>query len=159
MIRDHLVVGMLDTSLSECLQVDANLMLEEAKQIVRQCEAIHNHGEKPAEMTLSYVNTVKRSRNQPKTNASQQQRPQQPEVHHVWKRPTLGWCLSYEGSHLPQVQEKRPLRQPALQQRCSRSHNTHPSLTPVTLTSPTSVSLGLEAMPHGIPLSKSITRS
>ena len=76
MICDHLVVGILDTSLSERLQVDADLTLEEAKQIVRQREAIHkqqsllNHGEQPAEMTLSYGNTVKRSRNQPKTMCS-----------------------------------------------------------------------------------------
>ena len=83
MICDCLVVGILNTSLSECLQMDADCTLEKAEQIIRQREAVQkqqsilNHGEQPTEMTLSYVNTDKRSRNQPKTNAASQQRPQQ----------------------------------------------------------------------------------
>ena len=40
MIRDRLVVGILDMSLSERLQMDADLTLEKAKQIVRQREAV-----------------------------------------------------------------------------------------------------------------------
>ena len=39
-IRDRLVVGIRDSSLSECLQLDANLMLEKAKIAIRQKEAV-----------------------------------------------------------------------------------------------------------------------
>ena len=39
MIRDRLVVGIRDSSLSECLQVDAELTLEKAKTVIRQREA------------------------------------------------------------------------------------------------------------------------
>ena len=41
MIRDQLVVGIRDSSLSECLQLDANLTLEKAKTAIRQKEAVH----------------------------------------------------------------------------------------------------------------------
>ena len=40
MIHDRLVVGILDTSLSECLQMDADLILEKVKQIVRQRKGV-----------------------------------------------------------------------------------------------------------------------
>ena len=39
-IRDRLVVGIRDKSLSERLQMDAALMWEKAKTAIRQCEAI-----------------------------------------------------------------------------------------------------------------------
>ena len=42
MIRDQLVGGIWDTSLSERLQMDAELMLEKAKKVVRQREAVHD---------------------------------------------------------------------------------------------------------------------
>ena len=40
MIRDHLVVGIQDTALSECLQMDADLALQKAKLQIHQCEAV-----------------------------------------------------------------------------------------------------------------------
>ena len=41
MIRDRLVVGIRDNALSECLQLDAELLLEKAKKSIRQREAVH----------------------------------------------------------------------------------------------------------------------
>lgn len=41
MIRDRLVVGIRDTTLSEKLQLDAALTLESAKKAIRQREAVH----------------------------------------------------------------------------------------------------------------------
>ena len=41
MIRDRLVVGIRDSGLSECLQLDADLDLEKAKKSIRQREAVH----------------------------------------------------------------------------------------------------------------------
>ena len=79
MIRDCLVVGIRDNSLSDCLQMDHDLLLEKAKQIVRQHEAVQkqqtslNHGERLAETTLSYVKTNRRSSSHRlKTSAAQQ---------------------------------------------------------------------------------------
>ena len=43
MIRDRLVVGIRDKSLSEKLQMDAALTLEQAKKAIRQCEAIQDN--------------------------------------------------------------------------------------------------------------------
>ena len=40
MIRDRIVVGIHDNSLSECLQMDSNLTLEKAKTQVQQREAV-----------------------------------------------------------------------------------------------------------------------
>ena len=40
MIRDHLVVGILDLTFSECLCADAELALEKAKRIVRTQEVV-----------------------------------------------------------------------------------------------------------------------
>ena len=37
MIRDRIVVGIRDSSLSERMQIDADLTLEKAKKMVRQC--------------------------------------------------------------------------------------------------------------------------
>ncbi len=41
MIRDRLVVGIRDASLSEHLQLDADLTLEKAKKFIRQWQAVH----------------------------------------------------------------------------------------------------------------------
>ena len=66
MIHDRLVVGILDMSLSERLQMDANLTLEKAKQIVRQHEAVQkqqttlHRGEQPSETMVSYVSSRER---------------------------------------------------------------------------------------------------
>ena len=42
-IRDRLVIGILDSRLSECLQMDPELTLEKAKKLIRQGEAVHEH--------------------------------------------------------------------------------------------------------------------
>ena len=41
MIRDRLVVGLLDATLSEKMQLDSELMLDKALAMARQTEAIH----------------------------------------------------------------------------------------------------------------------
>ena len=45
MIRDRLVVGIRDGSLSERMQMESDLTLERAKQMVRQREAVHEQQE------------------------------------------------------------------------------------------------------------------
>ena len=40
MIRDRLVVGIRDKSLSERLQMESDLTLEKAKKLIRQSEAV-----------------------------------------------------------------------------------------------------------------------
>ena len=40
LIRDRLVVGILDQALSERLQMEPDLTLDKAKQMIRQCEAV-----------------------------------------------------------------------------------------------------------------------
>ena len=45
MIRDRLVVGIQDGSLSERLQMEPDLMLEKAKKMIRQREAVHEQQE------------------------------------------------------------------------------------------------------------------
>ena len=41
MIRDRIVIGIRDSSLSETLQMDANLTLEKVKTLISQWEAVH----------------------------------------------------------------------------------------------------------------------
>ena len=41
LIRDRLVVGIGDVVLSECLQLDADLILEKVKKAVSKKEAVH----------------------------------------------------------------------------------------------------------------------
>ena len=57
MIRDRLVVGIRDSSLSERLQMDESLTLEKAKKLVRQREAVKEQQSflKKEECTLEYV--------------------------------------------------------------------------------------------------------
>ena len=60
MIRDRLVVGIRNNSLSEQLQMDADLMLEKAKKAIRQKEAVH--GQQSVlnnDTTASPIDTVK----------------------------------------------------------------------------------------------------
>ena len=45
MIRDCIVVGIQDNSLSEHMQMESDLTLEKAKRMVRQREAVHEHQE------------------------------------------------------------------------------------------------------------------
>jgi hypothetical protein len=45
MIRNHLVVGIYDTILSEQLQMDTDLTLEKAKKSIHQREAVHEQQE------------------------------------------------------------------------------------------------------------------
>jgi len=41
LIRDQLVVGLRNMALSEKLQMDSTLMLDKAKKLIRQQEAVH----------------------------------------------------------------------------------------------------------------------
>ena len=45
MIRDRLVVGIRDASLSERMQMESDLTLDQAKKLVRQREAVHEQQE------------------------------------------------------------------------------------------------------------------
>ena len=82
MIRDRLVVGILDTSLSERLQMNADLTLEKAKQIVRQREAVQkqqtilHRGEQPSETMVSYLKGDKRSSSRKSSTPPQRQQSQ-----------------------------------------------------------------------------------
>ena len=44
MLRDRIVVGIRDQTLSQCLQCDASLTLEKAKKKVRQSKAVAEQG-------------------------------------------------------------------------------------------------------------------
>ena len=77
------VAGIRNNSLSVHLQMDPNLMLEKAKQIVRQRETVQkqqtilNHWERLAETTVSYLKTDKRSSSHRTKTSTAQQKPQQ----------------------------------------------------------------------------------
>ena len=45
MIQDRLVVGIRDSTLSERLQMDPDLMLDKAKKLIRKCEAVQEQQE------------------------------------------------------------------------------------------------------------------
>ena len=45
MIRERIVVGIQDNSLTERMQMDSDLTLEKAKRMARQREAVHEHQE------------------------------------------------------------------------------------------------------------------
>ena len=59
MIRDRLVVGILDKSLSERLQLDSALTLEKAKKIIRQREAVQEQQQVLNGATSSSLNEVR----------------------------------------------------------------------------------------------------
>lgn len=68
MIRNHLVVGIYDTILSEQLQMDTDLTLEKAKKSIHQREAVHEQQEilksrvkqePPTALTLWSTNSAK----------------------------------------------------------------------------------------------------
>ena len=69
MIRDCIVVGIQDNSLSERMQMDSDLTLEKAKRMVRQREAVHEHqeilkknqGEKSQECEKPVVDSLRRT--------------------------------------------------------------------------------------------------
>ena len=71
LIRDWLVVGIRDESLSEHLQIESKLTLEQAKKFIRQREAIHQQqsilkggNDKQSEaLELMYVNRTPGKRN------------------------------------------------------------------------------------------------
>ena len=69
-------------SLSERLQMDANLMLEKAKQIVRQRKVVQkqqtilHHREQPSEMMVSYLKGDKRSSSRKLSTLPQRQQHQ-----------------------------------------------------------------------------------
>lgn len=57
MIQDRLVVGILNKSLSERLQLDPNLMLE-VKKMVRQCEGVQEQQQMFSGAVASSLNEV-----------------------------------------------------------------------------------------------------
>ena len=61
MIRDCLVVGILNKFLSECLQLDPDLTLEKAKKTVCQCEAVQEQQQVLSEVIASGLNEVQSS--------------------------------------------------------------------------------------------------
>ena len=82
LIRDRLVVGLLDDSLSEKLQMDSKLTLEEAVKKVRQREAVHEQHQslRGANDSTSALETVtgsnpKRSNRRGRQQAQTQSRP------------------------------------------------------------------------------------
>ena len=65
MIRDRLVVGIKDQTLSECLQMEPDLTLDKAKKMVRQREAVKEQqvilkGSTEGEKSLEVVKTRRR---------------------------------------------------------------------------------------------------
>ena len=72
MIRDRIVVGIRDSSLSERMQIDADLTLEKAKKMVRLREAVHEQQEilKCGQGDMKTVDTLKE-----KKTSGQQRRP------------------------------------------------------------------------------------
>ena len=72
MIRDRIVVGIRDSSLSERMQIDEDLTLEKAKKMVRQREAVHEQQEilKCGQGDVKTVDTLKE-----KKTSGQQRRP------------------------------------------------------------------------------------
>ena len=81
LIRDRIVVGIRDTSLSERLQMDPELTLEKAKTLVRQREAVREQqqtlkSEKPEATSL--VDAVSYKQHQKNRKSSQQKNSQRP---------------------------------------------------------------------------------
>ena len=77
MIRDRLIVGIRNNSLSEQLQMDAELTLEKAKKAVRQKEAVY--GQQSVlnrDPTCSPVDAVKNGSSQGQSQTFRQSRPQ-----------------------------------------------------------------------------------
>ena len=88
MIRDRLVVGILDKKLSERLQLDADLTLEKAVTSVRQSEMVHQqqsllHGGEPKHVPIDAVQTIRKPIK--KNPSSSQERNQ-------FKRTTFSRC-------------------------------------------------------------------
>ena len=66
MIRDRIVVGLLDDALSEKLQLDSRLTLETAVVTARQSEEVHKQQvvvrQKPTDLNNDLVDTVRASK-------------------------------------------------------------------------------------------------
>ena len=69
MVHDRIVVGIKDSSLSEQLQLDANLTLDSAMKRVRQQEAVHKtqQVQKGKESTLTETSLDDVRKSKPKT--------------------------------------------------------------------------------------------
>ena len=61
MIQDHLEVGILNKSLSKCLQLDLDLTLERAKNMHHQCEAVQEQQQVLSGAVASSLNEVQPS--------------------------------------------------------------------------------------------------
>ena len=81
MIRDRIVVGLLDTALSEKLQLDSDLTLEKAMTSARQRELLRNQ-DQPAEIEVT--ESVKKRMNS-------KSRPHHPK-HHNTVLQSCAWC-------------------------------------------------------------------
>ena len=82
MIRDHLVFGIRDITLSERLQTEPDLDLDKAKRMIRQWEAVREQQTilKSPPYDCATVQVVTGSR-QPRGQGQQQQRAKQPQKH------------------------------------------------------------------------------
>lgn len=98
MIRDRIVVGLQDASLSEKLQLDADLTLAKAVDKVRQAEAVKKQQA-----------VIRNDRNSAPNRKGQTRWPKKPGIHRRPATPAGGkpcyWC----GCHLSELHEERPL--------------------------------------------------
>ena len=139
MIRDRLVVGIRDASLSERLQLDADLTLEKAKKSIRQREAVHEQQGilSGAEASGPSVDAIRPSPDRAETRPKRPKRPKRstrpkratrsrpaaPSGHSeplededskavltLWKGATHARQMPGQGRDLSQVPKDRPLR-------------------------------------------------
>ena len=107
MIRDRLVVGIRDDSLSQKLQMDASLTLEKAKKEIRQKEAVHEQQQSLRGASNTSLEAV--HSNAKPMNRRGQQRQQQGRQNRPRLSPTGKSCMRCgQGQHL---KEKCPARE------------------------------------------------
>ena len=91
MIRDQLVVGLCDASLSERLQMDADLTLEKAITAARQSEAVKKQQAvvRGAESQATNVDNIHSHQQQPKHKGEEAQQQRQKQVS---AQKICSWC-------------------------------------------------------------------
>ena len=121
MIRDRLVVGIRDSSLSEKLQLDPPLTLEKAKKTIRQSEAVHEQqkmlkgNSKPtAEYNLDAMQHRQQS-NRSRHNQGQRRDPHPPEINdekqlHALERDTCVVEINVGGVEVIDIHEINALQ-------------------------------------------------
>ena len=121
MIRDRLVVGIQDASLSQRLQLDPELTLEKVKKIVRQREAVQEQQQVLKGATSGDLDELQRGYH--RTPSYDTRRPQQQNPRHFKQRQSEGNLvfsverdrttpkgeMSHQRCSLPSLSEKRPL--------------------------------------------------